>query len=116
MKQKRENLYEGMFIISPTLSEQARSAAVERISKSLESRGGDVKKVHEQGRKKLAYDIRRNRDGYYYILYFTLPCEVMNDFWQDCHLNEDVLRFMTLKVEEVKETIEFPTLATSAAS
>ncbi len=109
MKEKT-HLYEGMYILNSTLSEDARAKALERITSEITSRGGEVHKVHEQGRKKLAYEIRGSREGYYYLLFFSAPTSQLAELWKEYHLNEDLLRFMTLNADEVKESLEFKTL------
>lgn len=110
MTQQRQNLYEGMYVISATLSDDARHKALDRISNGITSRGGEVKKVHEQGRKRLAYEIDGHREGYYYIIYFTAPTPSISELWQEYHLNEDLVRFITLRTENVMEKIEFKPL------
>jgi small subunit ribosomal protein S6 len=110
MKQESPNTYEGMYIIRPSLSEEARKGAFQKILDGIESNGGEIVKVHEQGRRRLAYEIDKCYDGYYYLVYFsTLPSAVKN-MWQEYHLHEDLLRFMTLRTEKVLETIEFEPL------
>lgn len=112
MDRMKENnqLYEGMYILNATLSEEARSKALERITSGISSRGGEICKIHEEGRKKLAYQIRGSREGYYYLLYFKAPTTALAELWKEYHLNEDLLRFLTLKTDEVKETISFEKL------
>jgi small subunit ribosomal protein S6 len=110
MKKERKQLYEGMYILNPTLSEEARKKALERISTGITHSGGEVNKIHDQGRKKLSYEIRGSREGYYYLIYFTAPTTKLAELWRDYHLNEDLLRFMTLKAEEMMETVEFKKL------
>lgn len=109
MKQ-REQLYEGMYILNASLSEDARQKCVERITAGITERQGEIHKVHDQGRKKLAYEIRGLREGHYFLLYFTAPSTAFAELWREYHLNEDLLRFLTLKAEAVKETIEFKKL------
>jgi small subunit ribosomal protein S6 len=108
-KQKRQ-IYEGMYILSTTLSEEARQKALEKITSGITERGGEVQKVHDQGRKKLAYEINKKREGHYYILYFSLPTGAMKELWRDYHLNEDLIRFLTLRANEVMDKIEFKPL------
>lgn len=108
--QEQKHLYEGMYILNATLSEEARKKALERITSGIADRGGEIHKVHDQGRKKLAYEIRGSREGYYFLLYFSAPSNALADLWREYHLNEDLLRFLTLKTEEVRETIEFKKL------
>ncbi|MCE2983698.1 MAG: 30S ribosomal protein S6 [Parachlamydia sp.] len=111
MDQNRQNLYEGMYVISATLSDDARNKALDRIQGGITSRGGEVKKIHEQGRRRLAYEIEGHREGYYYIVYFTAPTASITEMWQEYHLNEDLIRFITLRAEKVMEKIEFKPLA-----
>ncbi len=109
-KQTRQNVYEGMFILSATLSEDARQKALDRITSEITQRDGNVKKLFDQGRKKMAYEINGKREAYYYLIYFDLPSHSMSEMWREYHLNEDLIRFMTLKVETVPENIEFKPL------
>lgn len=110
MTKESKQLYEGMYILSSTLSEDARKKALEKITTGITSTGGEIHKVHDQGRKKLAYEIRGSREGHYYLLYFSAPATQLAELWRDYHLNEDLLRFLTLRTEEVKETLEFKKL------
>jgi small subunit ribosomal protein S6 len=110
MSQHGQNLYEGMYVISATLSDDARHKALERIQAGITSRGGEIKKIHEQGRRRLAYEINGHREGYYYIIYFTVQPAAISELWQEYHLNEDLIRFMTLRTDKVMEKIEFKTL------
>ena len=110
MNQNRQNLYEGMYVISATLSDDARHKALDRIKTGITSRGGEIKKIHEQGRRRLAYEIKGHREGYYYIVYFTAQTVSISELWQEYHLNEDLIRFITLSTNKVMEKIEFKTL------
>lgn len=110
MSQHRQNLYEGMYVISATLSEEARQKALDKILAGITGHGGEIKKIHEQGRKRLAYDISGHREGYYYVVYFTAPTAAISELWHEYHLNEDLVRFITLKAEKVVEKIEFKPL------
>lgn len=107
---ERNQLYEGMYILNATLSEDARTKALERITSEITSRGGEIHKIHDQGRKKLAYEIRGSREGYYFLLYFSAPSTALAELWREYHLNEDLLRFLTLRAEEVKEVLEYKKL------
>lgn len=109
MKENKQ-IYEGMYILNSSLSDDARSKALDRITAGIKEAGGQVHKVHDQGRKKLAYEIRGTREGHYYLLYFTAPTNALSELWRDYHLNEDLLRFLMLKTDEVKEQIEFKKL------
>lgn len=111
MREKPHHLYEGMYIISATLSDDARHKALDRIRNGVTTRGGEIKKLHEQGRRRLAYEIDGHREGYYYLVYFTAPPSAVAELWQEYHLNEDLIRFITLRTEKVMDKIEFKRLA-----
>lgn len=111
-KDKRRSLYEGMYILSATLSDDSRKKAFDKITEGISQKGGEIHKIHEQGRKKLAYQIDGKREGYYYVLYFTAPTQVIGELWKEYHLHEDLIRFMTMRTEKVLDTLEFKPLKT----
>lgn len=110
MKKDRKGLYEGMYILSATLSEESRKKAFEKITDGIVQKGGEIHKIHEQGRRKLAYEIDGKREGFYYVLFFTTPTSSIVDLWKDYQLHEDLIRFTTMRVENVQETLEFKPL------
>lgn len=110
MKRERKGLYEGMYILSATLSDESRKKAFEKITDGIVQKGGEVHKIHEQGRRKLAYEIDGKREGFYYVVFFTAPTSSVIDLWKDYQLHEDLIRFMTMRVENVQETLEFKPL------
>ncbi|KAF3362116.1 30S ribosomal protein S6 [Chlamydiales bacterium STE3] len=110
MKEEKKNLYEGMYILSATLSDEARNRALDRIQAGITKHEGEIVKIHTQGRKRLAYEIDGHREGYYFLIYFNVKPSAINELWQEYHLNEDLVRFLTLRAEKVMEKIEFKSL------
>jgi small subunit ribosomal protein S6 len=109
-KKERKGLYEGMYILSATLSDDSRKKAFDKITEGITEKGGEVLKIFEQGRKKLAYEIDGKREGYYYVLYFSVPTNAIIEMWKEYHLHEDLIRFMTMRTEKVLDTLEFKPL------
>lgn len=109
MKQKM-NLYEGMYIISAKLSDDARQKALDKITKGITGQGGEILKLHDQGRRRLAYEINSHREGYYYLIYFTVNPNAVIELWNEYHLHEDLIRFITLCTDKVLEKLEFKTV------
>ena len=107
------HLYEGMYILSASLSDDARQKAMDKIVAGIAKRGGELCKTFDLGRKKLAYEIDKRRDGYYVLLYFKVVATAIADMWKEYHLNEDLIRFLTLRTEVVPEKIEFKPLPES---
>ena len=110
MKKERKGLYEGMYILSATLSDESRKKAFDKITDGIVQKGGELHKIHEQGRRKLAYEIDGKREGFYYVLFFTAPTSSVIELWKEYQLHEDLIRFMTMRVENVQETLEFKPL------
>lgn len=110
MKEKEPMLYEGMYVLNAHISDDARNNSFEKIKNGIINRGGEILKIHDQGRRRLAYEIKRQKDGYYYLLYFRLPTESVEELWQEYHLNENVLRFVTLRTDKVLDEIKFKQL------
>lgn len=110
----KEPIYEGMYIVSTALSEEAREKALGRIREGIEARGGKIHKTFDHGRRRLGFEIQGQKEGHYYLLYFQSPGEMLKELEKECRLNEDLLRFMTLRVTEVPEKIEFKKLESDA--
>lgn len=106
----KDQLYEGLYIISSQLSEEARGKVLKKITDALEAEKGVVKNTIDMGRRKLAYEINGHREGHYYLVYFTLNSLKMAGQWKEYRLNEDLIRFMTTTTELVRENLEFKPL------
>lgn len=104
------HLYEGMYILSASLSDEARQKALDKITAGITKKGGEIHKIFDQGRKKLAYEINGKKDGHYFLVYFSVAPDVVSDLWKEYHLHEDLVRFITLRTESVPEKISFKPL------
>lgn len=110
MSKQELRLYEGMYILNASLSEGALKKALERITKTIEESGGEIHKIHEMGRKKLAYEIDGHKQGQYFLLYFSVNPTLLEEMWKEYHLNEDLIRYITMRAEKVLEKIEHKSL------
>ncbi len=110
MGKEQSHLYEGMYIFNTALSDEARQKLLDKVTSNIVDKGGQVHKIFDQGRKKLAYPINKKREGHYFLLYFSAPTKVMERLWREYRLSEDILRFMNLRVADVPTKIEFQPL------
>ena len=108
---KKRNLYEGMYIISAVLSDDARGKSLDRITNGIIQFGGEVHKVLEMGRGHFTYELNGRREGYYYNIYFEVEPSTIDELRREYTLNEDLIRSMTLRTEKVQENLEFKHLA-----
>lgn len=110
MKKQHPKLYEGMFILNASLSEDAMKKALEKINGAIEERGGEILKTHDWGRRKLAYEINRYKQGHYFLIYFSVVPSALAEMNSEYLLNEDLIRYQTLTADAVLEKIEFKPL------
>ena len=106
MKERRY-LYEGMYVLNASLSEDTRKKALDKITNGITERGGEIHKLFDWGRRKLAYEINKKKEGYYYVICFTIGSSHIAPLWKDYSLHEDLLRYITRREETVRESMEF---------
>lgn len=96
-------LYESVFIARPDISSAQVEALTEAIKTVIADNGGEVKKTEYWGLKNLAYRIKKNRKGHYGLLNLDAPAAAVTEMERTLRFNEDVLRFMTIRVDELEE-------------
>ncbi|HVY83879.1 MAG TPA: 30S ribosomal protein S6 [Caulobacterales bacterium] len=95
--------YEHVLIARPDISPQQVDALVEDITKTVTELGGRVGKSEYWGLRNLAYRVRKNRKGHYALLNLDCPPEAVHELERRQKINEDVMRFKTIRVEELDE-------------
>ena len=98
-------LYEHVFLARQDLSQQQVDDLVNSYKGVIEQNGGSVGRVENWGLKSLAYRIKKNRKAYYTLMDLTAPAAAINEMERQMGLSEDVLRFMTIKVEKHEEGV-----------
>ena len=96
-------LYECVFIARNDVTQQQVEAIADTIGTDLEGDGGAVQKREYWGLRSLAYRVKKNRKGHYMLLGLDAKPAFITEMERRMRLNEDVLRFMTLRVEEIEE-------------
>ncbi len=96
-------LYEHIFMARQDVSAQAVEALIEQFKGIVETGGGKVGKVEYWGVKSLAYRIKKNRKAHYSLLNISGPAAAVAEMERQMRINEDVLRFITIRVEEHEE-------------
>ena len=99
------SLYEHVFLARQDLSQQQVDALVEQYKGVIEANGGSVGRVENWGLKSLTYRIKKNRKAYYTLMDLTAPSAAIDEMERQMGLSEDVLRFMTIKVEKHEEGV-----------
>jgi small subunit ribosomal protein S6 len=97
------SLYECVLIARNDVTKQQVEGIVESIASQLETDGGAMIKREYWGLRSLAYRIKKNRKGHYMLLGLDAKPAFVNEMERQLRLNEDILRFMTLGVNEIEE-------------
>jgi small subunit ribosomal protein S6 len=92
-------LYEHVLMARQDISAQQAEALVEQFKSIITTNGGKVVKTETWGLKTLAYRIRKNRKAHYALMATDTPAPAVAEMERQLRLNEDILRFMTVKVE-----------------
>lgn len=92
-------LYEHVLIARQDISPQQVDALVEDITRQIQDGGGRVGKTEYWGLRNLAYRVRKNRKGHYSLLNIDCSAEVIHELERRQRINEDVLRFITIRVD-----------------
>jgi small subunit ribosomal protein S6 len=96
-------LYEHVFLARQDLAQTQVDALAENATKIIEDNGGKVVKTETWGLRSLAYRIQKNRKAHYVALDFDAPANVVAELERQTQINEDVIRYMTIKVDAHEE-------------
>jgi len=96
-------LYETVIIARQDVSTQQVETLTEQMSAFVTDGGGTIAKVEHWGLRNLAYKIKKNRKGHYVLLSIDSPAAAVKEMERNLLLHEDILRHMTLRVEELDE-------------
>ena len=93
------NKYESMYILKPDLEEEAKDALVAKFQEIVKNGGGEIEKVDEWGKRKLAYPIHYINEGYYVLMYFSAPADLPAELERNYRITDDVMRFIVINLD-----------------
>ena len=93
--------YEHVLITRQDISPQQAEALNEELKTLLEGLGGHIAKIEYWGLRNLTYRIKKNRKGHYSLLAIEAPAPAVKEMERQLSINEDVLRYLTVKVDEL---------------
>ena len=94
------NKYELALVVSAKIEDDARAAVVAKAQDYVTRAGGVVSEVEEWGKKKLAYEIQKQSEGFYYFIKFDAESNVPAVIEQDVRIMDNVLRFLCVRKDE----------------
>jgi len=106
--------YETMFIVKATLTEEEIQSQINTVKENIEKNGGTIASTDDMGIKTLAYEIQKQKRGYYYVIYFTAPTESIKELERNYKVNEDIVRFIFVKSESKTEVSHWTAMSEDA--
>lgn len=93
------NKYESVIIVNPTVDDDKMKELLKKFE-SLINENGKVSKIDELGKKKLAYDVKKQKEGFYVIFYFDADPSFISELERQYRISDEVIKFINIRVEE----------------
>ena len=93
------NKYESVVIISPAVEEEGMKSLIARFTDLINSEG-KVEKVDELGKRKLAYEVKKNKEGYYIIFNFEAKPTLIAELERNYRITYEVIKFIVVRKED----------------
>ncbi len=107
-----QTVYETMYILRPDLGEEQVGTAIAKYENLLREQGAENLEIQNRGKRRLAYEIQRHRDGIYIQMNYTGPGSAIAVLERAMRLSEEVIRYLTIK-QDIKETETAPEAVTA---
>ncbi|MCI9413188.1 MAG: 30S ribosomal protein S6 [Clostridia bacterium] len=92
------NKYESVVIINPSVEEEKIKELSQKFTDIINN-DGKVEKIEELGKKKLAYEVKKNKEGYYVVIYFEANPDLIAELERNYRIMDEVIKFITIKAE-----------------
>ena len=93
------NQYEVMYVVDAALEDSARNELINRFNELVVKNGGEVERVDEWGKRRLAYAINYKTEGYYVLMYIKAPADLPRELERNLQIAEQVLRYLVIRYE-----------------
>lgn len=92
--------YEVVFVVKPDLEAEATAAVVEKFTRLVTEQGGQVTAVDQWGKKRMAYEVRKYREGYYVLMQFQGTPAVAQELERVLKITDEVIRYLITRLDE----------------
>jgi small subunit ribosomal protein S6 len=106
--------YENLVIVKPTLTAEEIQTSIKAIEEVITSNGGEIVTTDSMGMRKLAYPIEKNERGHFHVIYYSVAPAAITEIERKFRLNEELLRFVTIKYDTNREIAAFDQLVAKA--
>ncbi len=106
--------YETLFVLKPTLTEEETASQIAKVKDVIAKNGGELLAADDMGMRKLAYPVEKHNRGYYTVLFYKSEGTLIKELERNLRINEEVIKFLTVKYVKQKELAQFNKLVESA--
>ena len=92
--------YELTFVVNAKIEDDERAAVVDKCKALIERLGGTITNVDEWGKRRLAYEIQKMKEGFYYVVQFDAPTSAPAEIESRIRIMDNVMRYLVVKREE----------------
>ena len=92
--------YETMYILKPDLEAEQTAELVSKYQSLVTEHGGQIDQLQEMGKRRLAYEIEKIREGYYVLMQFSTDTDITHELERLMRIDDKVLRFLTVRLGE----------------
>lgn len=93
-------VYETMFILRSELESEAEEEVIANLQAVIKNLGGEIAKVDDWGKRKLAYEVNKLNEGHYFLLQFTGTHEIIPELEHFFRVNDEIIRFMIIREDQ----------------
>jgi small subunit ribosomal protein S6 len=92
--------YETIFILDPDLEEELATSTVEKIKGIITQASGEILKVEDWGKRKLAYDVKKKSKGHYFLIHFLGSSALLSELERNFRVMDAVIKFQSVRLGE----------------
>jgi small subunit ribosomal protein S6 len=93
-------IYESIFIINPNITDEETAAVIKKMQDVVAKQGGEMLKFEDWGKKKLAYEIKKQKRGHYAFFQFKAAPSAVSELERTYKMTDTVIKFITVKLEK----------------
>jgi small subunit ribosomal protein S6 len=101
-------IYESIFIINPNLSDEETNAVIKKMQDIVAKQGGEMVKFEDWGKKKLAYEVKKQKRGHYVFFQIKGQPAMVSELERNLKLTDSVIKFLTIRLEKELRTRPAP--------
>ncbi len=98
------HIYESIFIINPNLSDEETAGVIKKMQDVVAAQGGEMLKFEDWGKKKLAYEIKKQKRGHYAFFQFKAQPAAVSELERTYKMTDSVIKFLTVRLEKELRT------------